>query len=130
MARKSKTNKGGDDFVVGGGNDLKERGYSDPVETRAKFFLANQIAIAVEEMGLSQSAAAEMTGLKQPDVSRIVNGNVKEYSIWRLTTTLAALGFDIAIDLRRLPEGKGLSRPETSRTRGLLSRSLEMFDSA
>lgn len=72
--------------------------------------MANQIATAVDEMGLSQSAAAEMAGLKQPDVSRIVNGNVREYSIWRLTSTLAALGFDIAIELRRRPGGKVTAR--------------------
>lgn len=107
MAKKAKAEVADDDFVVGSGNYLKDRGYADPAETRAKFFMANQIAIAVEEMGLSQSAAAEMTGLKQPDVSRIVNGNVKEYSVWRLMTTLKALGYDIAIEVQRLSDGSG-----------------------
>jgi predicted XRE-type DNA-binding protein len=107
MAKKAKTEIADDDFVVGSGNYLKDRGYADPAETRAKFFMANQIAVAVEEMGLSQAAAAEMTGLKQPDVSRIVNGNVKEYSVWRLMTTLKALGHEIAIEVHRVDRSGG-----------------------
>jgi predicted XRE-type DNA-binding protein len=107
MAKKAKTEIADEDFVVSSGNYLKDRGYADPAETRAKLFLANQIAVAVEEMGLSQAAAAEMTGLKQPDVSRIVNGNVKEYSVWRLMTTLKALGYDIAIEVERLGQDDG-----------------------
>jgi predicted XRE-type DNA-binding protein len=95
------------DFVVGSGNFLKDRGYADPAEARAKFLLANQIALAVGEVKISQAAAAEMTGLKQPDISRIVNGNVKEYSVWRLMNTLKALGYEIAIEVRRPLEGKG-----------------------
>ncbi len=95
-----------DAFRIKSGNYLKDRD-ADPAKTRSKFFMANQIAVAVEEMGLSQSAAAEMTGLKQPDVSRIVNGNVKEYSVWRLMTTLKALGYDIGIEVQRLQHGNG-----------------------
>ncbi len=107
MARRTKTGIADDNFVVGSGDYLRDRGYVDPAETRAKFFIANQIAVAIEEKGLSQATAAVITGLKQPDVSRIVNGNVKEYSVWRLMTTLKALGYDIAIEVQRLPEGSG-----------------------
>ncbi|NKM92319.1 helix-turn-helix domain-containing protein [Rhizobium leguminosarum] len=107
MAKKAKTEIADDDFVVGSGNYLKDRGYADPAETRAKFFMANQIAVAVEELGLSQAAAAELTGLKQPDVSRIVNGNVKEYSVWRLMMALKALGYEIAIEMQRRGQGGG-----------------------
>ncbi|GES43564.1 hypothetical protein RsS62_28160 [Rhizobium dioscoreae] len=69
--------------------------------------MANQIAVEIEERGLSQAAARSMAGLKQPDVSRIVNGNVKEYSVWRLMTTLKALGYDIKIEIERGEPGGG-----------------------
>jgi hypothetical protein len=36
-----------------------------------------------------------------------VNGNVKEYSVWRLMTTLKALGYDIGIEVQRLQHGNG-----------------------
>ena len=101
MAKKTKPEIADNDFIVGTGNYLKDRGYADPAEIRAKFFMANQIAVAIEERGLSQTTAGSMAGLKQPDVSRIVNGNVKEYSVWRLMTTLKALGYDIKIEIER-----------------------------
>jgi predicted XRE-type DNA-binding protein len=107
VAKRTNKEISDDHFAVGSGDYLKDRGYADPAETHAKFFLANQIAVAVEELGLSQAGAAKMTGLKQPDVSRIVNGNVKEYSVWRLMTTLKALGYDMAIEVQRHPEGNG-----------------------
>lgn len=107
MAKRAKPQIADDEFVIGGGDYLKDRGYADPAETRAKFFMANQIAVALEQRGLSQAAAAKVAGLKQPDVSRIVNGNVKDYSVWRLLTALRALGYDISIEVQRLEQGGG-----------------------
>lgn len=104
--RKRKPEVADDDFIVGSGDYLKDRGYAEPGEARAKFFLSNQIAIAVETLALSQTEAAKMTGLKQPDISRIVNGNVSEYSVWRLIRVLRDLGWNISIEVRP-PSGGG-----------------------
>src|SRR5271154_1800462 len=81
-----------DDFVVGSGNYLADRGYADPEETRLKFLMCNQIAVIADQRGWTQSKVAEVTGLAQSDVSRIVNGNVKDYSVWRLMRALNNLG--------------------------------------
>ncbi|NSZ00847.1 XRE family transcriptional regulator [Agrobacterium tumefaciens] len=96
-----------DDFVVGSGNYLKDRGYADPEEARAKFFLSNEIAVAIEKLGVSQSEAARMASMKQPDVSRIVNGNVGSFSVWRLMRVLASLGRDISIEVQQPSKGGG-----------------------
>jgi len=32
-------------------------------------------------------------------LSRIVNGNVRNYSVWRLMTVLCELGHDVSIDI-------------------------------
>lgn len=92
---------------LGSGNYLKDRGYADPAEMRVKFLLSNEIALAIEDKALSQKAAAELTGLKQPDISRISNGNVDEYSVWRLMRTLSLLGKDIVIDIQQSSQQQG-----------------------
>ena len=107
MANSKKAVTGVDQFVAGSGNYLKDRGYGDPVETRVKYFFSNEIAVAIEQAKLSQSDAARMTGLKQPDISQIVNGNVKNFSVWRLMTTLQALGFDLDIEVQRSKKSEG-----------------------
>jgi len=107
MANRKKTVTAVDEFVVGSGNYLEDRGYGDPVETRVKFFFSNEIAVAIEQAKFSQSDAARMTGLKQPDISQIVNGNVKNFSVWRLMTTLQALGYDLDIVARPSEKREG-----------------------
>jgi predicted XRE-type DNA-binding protein len=72
-------------------------GYKNPGEMRVKFALANGIALAIEDRGLTQMQAAAITGLAQPDVSRVVNGVVKDFTVFRLTSALTALGKDIVL---------------------------------
>ena len=90
---------GSNKVKLGSGNYLNDRGYADPAEARTKFLLANEIALVIEDRKLSQLRAAELTGLKQPDISRISNGNVTEYSVWRLMRTLSLLGKNIVIGI-------------------------------
>jgi predicted XRE-type DNA-binding protein len=85
--------------VRGSGNFLQDMGYEDPEEMRVKFALANNIALAIEDRKLTQVEAAKITGLAQPDVSRIVNGVVAEYSVYRLMRVLTALGKDVSIGI-------------------------------
>jgi predicted XRE-type DNA-binding protein len=85
--------------VVGGsGNFLGDRGYADPDETRLKFLMSNEIAVIAERREMTQSKLAELAGLAQADVSRIVNGNVKDFSVWRLMRVLNSLGKDIRVE--------------------------------
>jgi predicted XRE-type DNA-binding protein len=80
-----------------------DRRHPDPDETRLKYLISNEIALLLESRDLSQATAAQMTGLAQPDVSRIANGNVKDYSVWRLMRALAALGKDITLTFSDAP---------------------------
>jgi predicted XRE-type DNA-binding protein len=96
-----------DDFIVGSGDYLKARGYKDPEEARAELLLANKIAVELETRSISQQEGARLTGLRQPDLSRIVNGNVRNYSVWRLMTILCELGHDVSIDIHPSANVKG-----------------------
>jgi predicted XRE-type DNA-binding protein len=51
----------------------------------------------MEDRGLRQADVWRSTGLKQPDVSKIVNGNVSGFSVWRLLLVLKALGQHVTI---------------------------------
>lgn len=90
--------------VRGSGNFLKDRGYTDPTETRIKFDLVNLIRAVVESKRLRQVDAVTLVGryapgagVSQPDISRILRGNVNGYSDSRLIVILAALGNNVSI---------------------------------
>jgi predicted XRE-type DNA-binding protein len=90
--------------VRGSGNFLKDRGYSDPTETRIKFDLVNLIRAIVESKKLRQIDVVTRVGryspgagVSQPDISRILRGNVIGYSESRLIVILAALGNNVSI---------------------------------
>lgn len=85
--------------VMGSGDFLADQGYSAPDESAVKFQLANKIALLVEDHDLSQADVCRMTSLRQADVSRIVNGNVEGYSVWRLMATLKGLGQKVVISV-------------------------------
>lgn len=79
----------------------------DQDEMRLKSGLANRFALLVEQLGLTQSEVARRTGLAQSDVSRIVNGSVKNYSVWRLMTALTALGQTVTIAVEPAGQERG-----------------------
>ena len=93
--------------IVGSGDFLKDRGYPDPDEMRLKFALANEIALIIEERGLKQAEAAQAAELSQSDVSRIVNGIVKDYSVYRLMRVVTKLGKNVSIDFTDAKAGQG-----------------------
>jgi predicted XRE-type DNA-binding protein len=88
-------------------NFLAAQGYADPDEMRMKISLANRLALLVDELDLTQSEIAVRTGLAQSDVSRIVNGSVKNYSVWRLMTALTALGQTVTIAVEPAGQERG-----------------------
>lgn len=86
---------------------LAEMGHEDPEEMRLKFSLASRIARIIDERDLRQNDAATLTGVPQPDVSKIVNGRVKGYSVWKLMKMAAALGQDVHVSLAAARADKG-----------------------
>jgi predicted XRE-type DNA-binding protein len=62
--------------------------------------LVTRIDKIIRERGLKQTDAAKVLGLSQPDVSRLLRGNFREYSVERLLRLLTALGRDVEIVIR------------------------------
>jgi predicted XRE-type DNA-binding protein len=60
-----------------------------------------RIDAIIRQCRLTQLEAAKVLGLSQPDVSRLLRGNFREYSVDRLLRLLTALGRDVEIVIRK-----------------------------
>ena len=102
----------------GSGNVFADLGFPDADAHLVKAELAGRIDDIVRQRGITQTEAARLLGLSQPDVSRLLRGDFREYSLERLMRFLTALGRDIDIVVRqpRSPEGGGRLRVAASET--------------
>ncbi len=97
------------DIETGSGNVFEDLDLPNPEEHMAKALLARAIRKEIERRGLSQRAAADLLGLKQPDVSNVVRGNLLGFSLERLADALVALGHQVEIHVT--PPAEGVSEP-------------------
>jgi predicted XRE-type DNA-binding protein len=86
-------------------NFLASQGYKNPEEMRAKFLLSTHIENVIVERGLSQAAAANIAGVAQSDISRIINAKLDGFSLWKLGQIASALGVQTELHVR-LPSGE------------------------
>uniref|UniRef100_E6Q0L0 HigA2-like helix-turn-helix domain-containing protein n=1 Tax=mine drainage metagenome TaxID=410659 RepID=E6Q0L0_9ZZZZ len=87
------------EFEVGCGNVFADLGLGNPEERRLKAALMRAINHEINNRKLNQSAAAELIGLTQPDVSRISRGQGRTFSVERLLDVLKNLKVDVEITL-------------------------------
>ncbi|MEI8371221.1 MAG: helix-turn-helix transcriptional regulator [Planctomycetota bacterium] len=71
---------------------------ADDLQTKAE--LTRQLYQRIKVLGLSQIKAAKALRLKQPDVSKLMNGRFSGFSVERLLELLNALAVDVDIVLR------------------------------
>ena len=84
----------------GSGNVFADLGHSDADAHLLKAELVTRIDRIIRQRGLKQVEAAQLLGLSQPDVSRLLRGSFREYSLERLLRLLTALGRDVEIAIR------------------------------
>ena len=91
----------------GSDNVFADLGCPDANTHLLKAELVCRIDAIIRQRNLTQTEAARLLGLSQPDISRLLRGNFREYSLERLLRLLAALGRDIDIVIRdpRLDSG-------------------------
>ncbi len=82
------------------GNVFADLGRPDAEAHLLKAKLVYRIDEIIRQRGLKQVEAAKLLGLSQPDVSRLLRGNFREYSLERLLRLLLALGRDVQIVIR------------------------------
>jgi len=90
-------------IIAGSGNVFADMGlpHADELQTRAE--LTRLIYNGILERGLTQTAAAKLLGLKQPDVSQLMAGRFTHFSTDRLLRLLMALDRDVEIVVRLKP---------------------------
>jgi predicted XRE-type DNA-binding protein len=71
------------------------------VKSRLMQFIAGEI----RKRGLTQAAAGELLGLDQPNVSALVNEKISRFSIEKLMSFVARLGYGVSIRI----EGSGVA---------------------
>ncbi len=88
------------DHEISGGNLFADAGVENADEQLLKARLVSRIQDRIDERELSQTEAAKLMGLAQPDLSKILRGRFRGYSVERLMRGLSSLGSDIEIVVR------------------------------
>jgi len=93
---------------TGTGNVFADLGFENAEQELLKAHLTLQIYKIVKARNLTQAAAAELLGIKQPHVSLLMRNRAGAFSIERLMEFLTVLGLDVEIRLKktRKPHGQ------------------------
>ncbi|MSO93367.1 MAG: XRE family transcriptional regulator [Rhodospirillales bacterium] len=84
----------------GSGNVFADLGRPDADTQLLKAELVARLNAIMRSRGFTQVQAAKRLGLSQPDVSRLLRGDFRDYSMERLLRLLTALGSDVEILIR------------------------------
>jgi predicted XRE-type DNA-binding protein len=85
----------------GGNNIFADLGLPDADNHMLRARLVLLIGKRIEQLGLTQQAAAKRMGIAQPDVSNILRGRFEDFSFERLLGFVRALGSDVEIKVKR-----------------------------
>lgn len=88
------------DHPQGTDNVLADLGFDDAEELSAKVVLAVKLNALIDKRGLSQTAAADVTGMTQPKVSQVRRYKLQNISLERLMQALVSLDQHIEIVVR------------------------------
>ena len=82
------------------GNVFADLGHPDSDAHLLKAELVSRIDQIIVQRKLTQASAAKILAISQPDVSRLLRGNFRNYSMERLFRLLQALGQDVEIVIK------------------------------
>ncbi len=87
-------------YETGSRNVFKDIGVPRAEEHLVKAQLVFKIDTIMKDRGLKQVEAAELFGVRQPDVSKMLRGDFRQFSVERLLRFLVALDQDVKIVVR------------------------------
>jgi predicted XRE-type DNA-binding protein len=82
---------------TGSGNVFQDIGVPNPEEHLVKAQLVFRIDGIIKERRLKQIEVADLLGIRQPDVSKMLRGEFRQFSVERLLRFLVALNQDVEI---------------------------------
>jgi predicted XRE-type DNA-binding protein len=88
------------EIFVGSGNVFADIGLPDADAHLLKAQLVYKIDGLMKKRRLKQTEAARIFGVKQPDISKMLRGDFKQFSVERLLRFLVALDQDVEIVVR------------------------------
>lgn len=95
-------------YQLSSGNVFRDIGVPHAEEHLVKAQLVFKIEGLIKRRGLTQVAAARLFGVRQPDVSKMLRGEFRQFSVERLLRFLVALDQDVSI----------VVKPNRSKTKG------------
>lgn len=84
-------------YEVGGRNVFEDIGVPNAEEHLVKAKLVLKIDTIMKKRGMKQTEAAELFGVRQPDISKMRRGEFRQFSVERLLRFLVALNQDVEI---------------------------------
>ncbi|AIE87471.1 helix-turn-helix domain-containing protein [Fimbriimonas ginsengisoli] len=100
-------------FELSSGNVFADLGYENAEEMVAKAELVRALTKAIDSKQLSQTKAAQLMGVDQPTLSKLLRGRTRSFSIDRLSHMLTALGRNVTIVIEE-PEVESLKEERTA----------------
>jgi predicted XRE-type DNA-binding protein len=92
-----------DDTTIrrGGGNVFADLNFPDADTHLLKAQLISRMQDIIFERKLSQTEAGRITGVSQPDISRMLKGQFRDLSVERIMRMLTRLGCDVDITVKQ-----------------------------
>ena len=109
------------EYTISSGNVFADLGFAEPDTELVKADLVHAITTVIEQRGLTQVEAADLMGIKQPNVSLLLRGRTENYSVGRLITLLNRLGHDVIIAHREKPRSQRVGRTRVGLLKAALS---------
>ena len=78
-------------------NIFADLGFPDADTHLLKAQLMSRVHDTMQDRGLTQIEAARITGVSQPDLSRMLNGHFRDVSVERIMRMLTRLGCEVDI---------------------------------
>lgn len=84
----------------GSNNIFADLGLPNAGEHLVKAKLVFKIDTIMKNRHLKQAEAARLLGIRQPDISKMLHGEFRQFSVERLLRFLVALGQDVEITIK------------------------------
>jgi predicted XRE-type DNA-binding protein len=91
------------------GNVFADLGMPEADEHKLKAGLIAKLSSIMDSQGLSQVAASKLTGVNQPDLSRVLRGRFRDFSTDRLLKAIRHLDSDVEITVHH--HGRAVGAP-------------------
>jgi predicted XRE-type DNA-binding protein len=98
LQKKGSHEQGG--YETGSRNVFKDIGVPNAEDHLIKAQLVFKIDTVLKKRGLKQVEAAQLFGIRQPDVSKMLRGEFRQFSVERLLRFLVALDQDVEIAVK------------------------------